>query len=95
MTKWRDNNASDLKIEFEEGALDSRGILKDGKRARVRMQARDSTSCALLRQRHATGRQPMPDMPSGRSSSGAAENDDAQRRRPKRRIWYRCPRFTY
>jgi hypothetical protein len=47
MVNWRNNNASDLKIEFEEGALDSRGILKDGKRGRVRMQARDSTSRAL------------------------------------------------
>jgi hypothetical protein len=44
MTKWRDNNASDLKIEYEDDALDSRGILKDGKRAHVGVMMRDAAS---------------------------------------------------
>jgi hypothetical protein len=43
MTKisWRDANASDLKIEYEDGAMDN-GILQPGRRAHVGIMMRDA-----------------------------------------------------
>jgi hypothetical protein len=43
MTKisWRDANASDLKIEYEDGAMDN-GILQPGRRARVGIMMKDA-----------------------------------------------------
>jgi hypothetical protein len=42
MTKmsWRDANASDLKIKYEDGAVDDNGILQPGRRAHVGIMMR-------------------------------------------------------